>query len=94
MPQPDEGPTPGRPDAAHGEAKTAGEVEVTLVLPLQQLDQYRPLPVRQGRDGEAEAVVLITARHLGAGILLPIPVVGQLCRVQLGEHQLPPFPAG
>ncbi len=71
-----------------------GEIEIALTLGPQQLDEYRPLPVRQGRDGAVEAVMLVTACHLGAWIALPILVVDQLSHVQLSEHHLPPFPAG
>jgi hypothetical protein len=94
VPQPEEGPLPGRADAAHREAKAIGEIEIALTLGPQQLGEYRPLPVRQGLDGAVETVMLITACHLGAWIALPIPVVGQLCHVQLREHHLAPIPAG
>ena len=36
--QPDEGALPDRPDAAHREAKAAGDIEIALALSFQHLD--------------------------------------------------------
>ena len=73
--QPGKRPLPGRPDAAHRQAESPGEIKVTLILAPQQLDEYRPLPPWQGHNGQVEPVALVTERGLGTGIACLVPVI-------------------
>src|SRR5437899_2963871 len=59
-PQPGNRTLPGRPDAPHRQAEAAGHIKVALILSPQQLNEYRPLPPRQGHNGQVEAVALVS----------------------------------
>src|SRR5205814_5821549 len=87
-------PLAGGPDTAHRKAKATGEFKVALAFLPQQLDEYYPLPLRQGHDGVVETVALVTERGLGARIAVRTPGVDQPDHVRLAEQYLSPHVGG
>ena len=88
--QPGNRPLPGRPDAAHRQAETTGEIKITLILSPQQLEEHRPLPPWQGHNGQVEPVALVTERGLGARIAFLMPVIDQPADIRRVKRHLPP----
>jgi hypothetical protein len=65
-----------------------GEIKVTLIFSPQQLDEYYPLPSRQGHDGVIETIVLVMECDLGVWIAFLTPAVDQSCHVWLAEQHI------
>jgi hypothetical protein len=54
------------------------ELEITLALSPEQLDDDNLLPLGQGHDGTVQPVALVAARRFGARIAVPRAIVHEV----------------